>query len=171
MHHIRKPLAFIIPLVDLWRPSIFKPSVEGLRPSVRHSRHGSIEVVPRRPQSQWRRCQFPRWTFARHCHHRRRPLWRQEQIPGKSQVCGEMPRSAKTQLQGWPKKDKEKKLNLKKRCTFRGVSKIFFFCYYYWDSTRVHFSFEKKDTLHPTFSLVVSHPSSLLLSHCISLMC
>ena len=153
MHHIRKPLAFIIPLVDLWRPSIFKPSVEGLRPSVRHSRHGSIEVVPRRPQSQWRRCQFPRWTFARHCHHRRRPLWRQEQIPGKSQVCGEMPRSAKTQLQGWPKKDKEKKLNLKKRCTFRGVSKIFFFCYYYWDSTRVHFSFEKKRYSPPNFLL------------------
>lgn len=169
MHHIRKPLAFIIPLVDLWRPSIFKPSVEGLRPSVRHSRHGSIEVVPRRPQSQWRRCQFPRWTFARHCHHRRRPLWRQEQIPGKSQVCGEMPRSAKTQLQGWPEK-KQKIKTKKNRCTFRGVSKFFFFCYY-WDSTRVHFSFEKKDTLRQTFSSVVSHPSSLLLSHCISLMC
>ena len=170
MHHIRKPLAFIIPLVDLWRPSIFKPSVEGLRPSVRHSRHGSIEVVPRRPQSQWRRCQFPRWTFARHCHHRRRPLWRQEQIPGKSQVCGEMPRSAKTQLQGWP--EKKQKIKTKKKTDALFVVSLNF-SFFATTETRQEsiFLLKKKDTLHPTFSLVVSHPSSLLLSHCISLMC
>ena len=71
---------------------------------------------------------------------------------------------------GLTKKRQRKKLNLKKRCTFRGVSKFFFAIT---TETRQEsiFLLKKKDTLHPTFSLVVSHPSSLLLSHCISLMC
>ena len=33
------------------------------------------------------------------------------------------------------------------------VSLKFFFCYYYWDSTRVHFSFEKKRYSPPNFLL------------------